>query len=304
MNVLFVGGGRRVVLAKLFIERGWKVYAYETTPNMPIAHVAKVVIGKRWRDPDFSEHLLNTCHFKNIRLALPLMDAGIQACAALPAASRSTFGILATPANAVCTDKLAFEEAVLRVIPKLYPWPQRNKPAIIKPRQGFGSKGLKVVARYKGHVPKDSVVQRKIEGQEYTVDAYFDPDGKYVDAVPRLRRIVADGEVKSTVTMGYSELQDWTRIIGEAMGLTGPINMQFMVEPHEPDDIPFVTECNARFGGGWPLSIAAGLDAIGLIQRDYFGQNGFQYTPNEWIRGLATERYFEEYIYQEGEHGR
>ena len=140
------------------------------------------------------------------------------------------------------------------------------------------------------------ILQKQLEGKEYTVDAYFSPAGEYIDSVPRLRRIVAGGEVKSSVTCERPDMQHYTRVIGEYIGLSGPINMQFICDRH---GAPYVTECNARFGGGWPLSIAAGLDAIGLIQRDYFGQNGYRYTPNEWTRGLATERYFEEYIYQE-----
>ena len=265
MNVLFVGGGRRVVLAKLFIERGWKVFAYETSPDVPIAHVAEEVIaGKKWNDPDIHTDIRTAILFKKIDLVLPLMDAAIPVCSELE--NRMAVNLASFP-NAICSDKGAFEVEVAESAPKVYPWPHNGKPAILKPRSGFGSHGIHHVTSYRGKGKEGYVAQRLLKGPEYTLDTYFDPEGKYVDAVPRLRRIVADGEVKSTVTVEMPELQHWCKLIGEHIGLVGPINMQFIVEK----DKPYVTECNARFGGGWPLSIAAGLDAIRLIERDYFG---------------------------------
>lgn len=300
MNVLFVGGGRRVVLARLFMERGWKVYAYETSVNVPIAHVAEeVIIGRKWKDPDIYRDMRTEVLIKKIDLVLPLMDAAIPVCAELYIGIAV---VLANLPNAVCSDKRAFEKAVLAVAPEIYPCYEYGKPAIIKPISGFGSKGI---VRLEGgpDETEDSVIrasqdtyiaQRLLDGPEYTVDAYFNPDGECVDAVPRLRRIVADGEVRSTITQEMPELQHWCKVIGEHIGVVGPINMQFIVE----DGTPWVTECNARFGGGWPLSIAAGLDAIRLIGQDYFREH-FHYISNSWTRGLATERYFEEFIYKE-----
>lgn len=296
-SVLFVGGGRRVVLARLFIERGWTVYAYETSKDVPIAHIAKeVVVGKKWGDEDIVEHLHETAIWHRCELVVPLMDAAIPVCARL----NTGITVLATSENAICSDKKAFEEQVLDVAPGLYPVVQQGKMAILKPIQGFGSHGIEETYisewrpfwRFTG-----KVAQRKLMGPEYTVDAYFSPDGEYVDSVPRLRRIVADGEVKSSITQDMPGLQLATKLIGEHIGLSGPVNMQFIIE----DGDPYVTECNARFGGGWSLSIAAGLDAIRLIERDYFGED-FEYVPNQWTRNLATERYFEEFFYHEDNH--
>lgn len=292
MNILFVGGGRRVVLAKLFIERGWRVLAYEMSPNVPVAHVAPIIQGLQWDDKRIVTHLALVCNEERIDLILPLMDAAISVCAKLPNVA------VASEENAICPDKKTFEEAVLKIAPEVYPKAVRGFPAVRKPRYGFGSKGILHGVMPELYGPSNEyVMQQEIIGKEYTVDAYFDRHKHYVDSVPRLRRIVADGEVKSSVTVELPVLQHWAKVIGEGIGLIGPVNMQFIIQNGKP----WVTECNARFGGGWPLSIYAGLDAIRLLMRDWCHE-AYNYIPNKWTRNLATERYFEEYTYLENNH--
>ena len=36
-NILFIGGGRRVELANLFINHGHKIWSYETSNKVPIS---------------------------------------------------------------------------------------------------------------------------------------------------------------------------------------------------------------------------------------------------------------------------
>ena len=63
INILFLGGAKRVSMGRKLIkagaELGCKVvlYSYELVPHVPISAVAEVIIGKRWKDPSLVEHL-------------------------------------------------------------------------------------------------------------------------------------------------------------------------------------------------------------------------------------------------------
>lgn len=59
LNVLFLGGGKRVSLAEYFInkgkDKGFKVniYSYELTNQVPISSVAEVIVGLKWMTIQF-----------------------------------------------------------------------------------------------------------------------------------------------------------------------------------------------------------------------------------------------------------
>ncbi len=56
MNVMFVGGGRRVSLAKRFIAAGFSIFAYETDKNCPISEVATIIEGNVSATCQIEEH--------------------------------------------------------------------------------------------------------------------------------------------------------------------------------------------------------------------------------------------------------
>jgi len=286
MKVLFVGGGRRVSLAQIFKSRGYKLFAYELSEEVPVSLYADVIRGYSWYSPFVDAHLQYIVDSLNIDLVLPLMDAAIGACANLKGCVS-----IASASNAMCTDKAIMEDRLQMIFPGNYPYAIKGIEAIIKPRYGFGARNIYKVESFSS-CPDGYIAQRKLNGLEYSVDSYFNPKGEWVDSVPRLREKIMGSEVQRSITTDYLELVMLTKAVGEALGTIGPTNTQFIVE-----NKPYILEINARFGGGYPLSIKAGLDVISLIERDYFNKP-FKYVPNTWKRKLVTDRYLSEFFYE------
>ena len=92
-------------------------------------------------------------------------------------------------------------------------------------------------------------------GPENTVNCYVDQAGVLRAAVPHRRIEVRDGEVSKGVTERRPELTAIAHQIVKAIpGLRGPFCFQVILTQSGPK----VFEINARFGGGYPLTHAAG----------------------------------------------
>ena len=102
------------------------------------------------------------------------------------------------------------------------------------------------------------LVQDYVPGQEFTVDVYRTRDGEVKAVVPRQRLLVRSGEVDQGVTINDQEIIDMTLKLVDIMdGLWGV----FCCQCRRPDgEAPHFFELNPRFGGGVPLSLAAGVD--------------------------------------------
>jgi carbamoyl-phosphate synthase large subunit len=169
-------------------------------------------------------------------------------------------------------------------------------PLMAKPR--FGSAGLGVglvrdadelalVAR-RGHELGEMVVQRVAPGVEHTIDVLADRTGRCVCAVPRRRIEVRAGEVSKGVTVRSAVLEDLAARVCEALpGTYGALNVQVFVD--DPDDLA-VIEINARYGGGFPLSLEAGADFPRWMLEELLGLPSTA-SPDGWRAGLVMLRY-------------
>jgi carbamoyl-phosphate synthase large subunit len=138
-------------------------------------------------------------------------------------------------------------------------------PWIVKPRFGRGSRDVFAVDDESelpwvlGRVP-DPIVQTRLDGCEFTVDAMVDRDGSLAGAVARWRLGTTGGISTRGRTFVDPEL---TVLVGELLrevGLVGPATVQGFRS--EDSSIAF-TEVNPRFSGGLPLSLHAGADLVG-----------------------------------------
>ena len=307
MKILFLGGGRRVELAKRFIERGYDlIFSYELNEHVPISEYATIVKGLKWTDTNILDDIIGFINtWKTGFLIIPLQDEAVTVASDLYTHwlqhSINDSIVLASSYNTAftCFNKARFENFMLNRFPRFYPFRNLDElPAIIKPMYGFGSKNLVKVWK-KDDWPsdyKDAVVQRLIIGKEYSVDAYFTPYSDMEDAVVRERLRIGSGEVITTKTVYMPNLHSITKEVGETLGLVGPTNTQFIVE--ESTQLPYIIEINARFGGGWTLSMEAGLDAISLIERDYLGKD-FEYHRGKTKIGLVLDRSYRDYFYKD-----
>jgi carbamoyl-phosphate synthase large subunit len=168
-------------------------------------------------------------------------------------------------------------------------------PWIVKPRFGRGSRDV-----YTADDSRDlawalrrvdqPIVQTRVTGREFTVDALVDPYGTLAGAVPRWRLETKAGISTKGRTFSDDALVARTGEVLAAVGLTGPANVQGFVD--DAGTITFI-EVNPRFSGGLPLSIAAGADLVGEYLR---GVLGLPIRPERltYRSGVTMIRHFEE----------
>lgn len=293
INVLFVGGGRRVSLAQRFLLKGCRLFSYEDDVNCPISEIADIIKGLRWKDPAIKDHLNSTCEKLDIDLVIPLQDEAIPICCGLVAPCPASF-----EASRICFDKQEFERYMYMY--DEYPRGKSGDKVILKPRFGFSSKGISVddFDNAVKHWKDDLVIQKYIEGTEYSVDCYFNKNSDLVGYVPRRRLFVQGGEVVQSVTMNRSNplYQKLGAFISEAfkkIGAVGPYCIQFI---DNNGDI-YIIEANARFGGGVILSLEAGFNIIGLALFEYIFGDSTPVEEPKWKEDFAMTRYFSEHFY-------
>jgi carbamoyl-phosphate synthase large subunit len=139
-------------------------------------------------------------------------------------------------------------------------------PLFIKPRAGSAAQhtykitNAQELAFFSRYVP-DPIIQEFLPGPEITNDVICDLQGEVLAVVSRQRIEVRWGEVAKGVTVYDPAITDACVKIARALPAIGPITVQCMLKDGAPseDSAPYFTEINARFGGGVPLGIAAGV---------------------------------------------
>lgn len=138
-------------------------------------------------------------------------------------------------------------------------------PWVVKPRRGRGSRGV-VMSNNRREVRsllrrnKDLIVQSFLEGDEFTADVLVDRNGQMMTCVPRWRLATRGGISVQGLTFDSPEVTRSCAEVIAATGITGPANIQGMVD-HEGS--VSIIELNPRFSGGLPLTLAAGADVVG-----------------------------------------
>jgi carbamoyl-phosphate synthase large subunit len=161
-------------------------------------------------------------------------------------------------------------------------------PCFIKPLRGSASHGTARLDSRKqldAHIHvfgEQMLVQDYVPGSEYTIDVFKTRAGEVKAIIPRQRLTVRGGEVDQGVTIHDAELIDAARTLAEQVdGLWGV----FCCQCRRPaGKEPMFFELNPRFGGGAPLSIAAGANLPLYLLQDVTGQTVTaeigQFTPN------------------------
>ncbi len=123
---------------------------------------------------------------------------------------------------------------------------------------------------------------------EYTIDAYYSSGGRLLCLVPRERLEVRDGEISKGIARKNFVYEKLWGSMGHLVGAVGCITLQVFADP-ETHDIKGL-EINPRFGGGYPLSDAAGARYAEWLIREYLLGETLQ--PFEaWDDGTLMLRY-------------
>jgi carbamoyl-phosphate synthase large subunit len=163
-------------------------------------------------------------------------------------------------------------------------------PIIAKPNSGSASLGIIRPARPEDLAnleADDYIVQELWQGREYTVNVFFDQDGRLRCAVPHLRIEVRAGEVSKGRTERISSLEAAAENLASTIpGAMGPLCFQAIVAH---DDSYAIFEINARFGGGYPLAHRAGARMSQWILEELSGRPVS--ANNDWTAGMTMLRY-------------
>jgi carbamoyl-phosphate synthase large subunit len=123
---------------------------------------------------------------------------------------------------------------------------------------------------------------------EYTIDAYYNAAGALRCLVPRERIEVRDGEISKGATRKHAVYDYFVEKLGALKGAMGCITIQAFVNV---DQASFkALEINPRFGGGYPLSHAAGADYPDWLIREYLLSQEVDFF-DRWEADLLMLRY-------------
>jgi len=266
---LFTCAGQRVDIVDAFRRAGATTIAVDVNPLAPaLYHADRYALVPRVDDESYVAALRDVVTEHGVALVIPLTDLD----QAKLARSRDDLGTLLLLPDADVVERLAdkylahelFEE---RNVPSPPTWLPSHVPddlpfpVLVKARVGFGSRDIyraenrEQLAFFLGYTPVESMVQVQLQGEEFSIDVFCDLEGRCLNAIPRTMIESKGGESIKGMTIRDDALIELARETSEKLRLVGPANIQCF---REPDRSHYVTDINPRFGGGFPLPLAAG----------------------------------------------
>jgi carbamoyl-phosphate synthase large subunit len=268
-TVLFTCAGQRVDIVGAFNRAGAVTVATDANRLAPaLYHADRHVLVPRIDTPEYVPTLRQLVDEHDVQLIVPLTDLDQLTLAR----AREELNALVLLPDAKIVERLEdkylahllFEERGIASPPTWLPEgvpPDAPFPLLVKARHGFGSRHIyRAEDRgqldfFLGYSPVESIVQARLGGEEFSIDVFCDLDGRCLNAIPRTMIESKGGESIKGMTIRDELLIELARSVSEQLGLVGPANIQCF---READDTHFVTDINTRFGGGFPLPLAAG----------------------------------------------
>jgi carbamoyl-phosphate synthase large subunit len=313
-TVLFTCAGQRVDIVSAFGRAGATTIAADVNPLAPaLYHADRYELVRRVDDPGYVAELTSLVPEHGIDLIVPLTDLDQLILARsrdeIPAA------VLLSPADVVeqMGDKYLAHGALERLgIPSPASWLPDDLPAdvrfpvAVKAREGFGSRHIYLAndrAELEFHLertPVPSFVQSWCLGEEFSIDVFGDFAGACLNAIPRTMIESKGGESIKGMTIKDWELIEHGRRVAEALPIWGPANIQCF---REDDGSLLVTDVNPRFGGAFPLPLAAGSRYPELAVALAAGERP-EPMVGEFREGVVMTRFFSDLCLTEGNDGR
>jgi carbamoyl-phosphate synthase large subunit len=300
--VLLTGVGKRYDIVSAFAQHA-TVIAADPNPLAPAqyaAHHRRPV--PPITAPDYVPALQALCEEFGVRAVVPLTDLDLEVLAharvagALPA-------FVPDPGFARATfDKyeahLLLERLGLPSPPTVLPGrPVPSYPVMIKPRQGSGARSIhravdqRAAEFFVEYVEEPTMVQRWMDGPEFSIDCLSDLDGRCLNAIPRTMIESRGGEsVKGTV-IADPELVELGRRVVDALGCRGPCTVQVF---RDREIGLGITDVNTRFGGAFPAPMYAALPGRTYPELIVRMARGERIEPHvgEFNAGVTFTRYY------------
>jgi carbamoyl-phosphate synthase large subunit len=173
-------------------------------------------------------------------------------------------------------------------------------PLILKPRHGFGSKGIvRVLTKesfypYRDKIGADLMVQPLIgdDDNEYTVSAFCDGKGYFSSIITFRRKLSSDGFTEKAEVV---EINDLEQVIGRLCRIfkpLGPTNFQF----RQQNGVFLLLEINPRISSSTSIRTAFGFNECEMSIVFYL-EGRLPVQPK--VRKGRAIRYVEDYIVYE-----
>ncbi len=297
MNALVTSLSRKVPLVEALrgaVGEAGLVWGADNDPEC----VGRHFVDRFWEMPPLAEaDVAGFCAREAIGLVVPTRDGELATFAELRDGLDGTWVAVGTPAAVeTCLDKLAFHEhcrgagvptaATATSLDEL-----DAESLVVKGRRGAGSRGLAVgvdraaAAKFAEGLD-EPIFQPLLEGVEHSIDLYVNRDGAVVEAAPRTRIRVHDGESTVTETVEHPGLVEAAVRLAESLDLRGHVVIQAFADGSDVT----VLECNPRVGGASTLGFHAGVESPRWAVAE---ANGETVEPRlgAYRRGLRLVRY-------------
>lgn len=320
-NILLTSAGRRTYLVEYFKEavagKG-KIHAANSQICQAFSSADQWVVTPLIYDKNYIPFLLEYCRKNNITMLISLFDIDLPVLAA----HRKEFAEIGvdvvvsdTDTVAVCNDKWKTYQFLMEhhlPAPKSFITLTEAKqavkegrlsyPLMVKPRWGMGSLSVyeadneeelevfyKKIFREIGdsylrfessqNLEMCVLIQEKLDGQEYGLDIINDLNGCYQVTVPKRKAAMRSGETDAAETVDNEELRQLGQQLSSLLHHRGNLD----VDVFQANGQYYILEMNARFGGGYPFSHAAGID----LPRALLSWEKGEQPKKEWL----TARY-------------
>jgi carbamoyl-phosphate synthase large subunit len=300
--VLLTGTGKRYDIVASFAQHT-TVVSTDLSPLAPAQYAATVRASvPRIDDPDYVPALQALCEEHGVGAVVPLTDLDIEVLAEARAEGRLP-ALVPDPEIARATyDKyeahLLLERLGLPSPPTVLPGEEPPfYPVMVKPRQGSGARSIHPAADaeqaefFCRYVDEPVMVQKLMDGPEFSIDCLSDRDGRCLNAIPRTMIESRGGEsIKGTV-IADEELIDLGRRVVEALGVRGPCTVQAF---RDREIGLGITDVNTRFGGAYPAPMYAALPGRTYPELIVRMARGEAVEPHvgEFRAGVTFTRYF------------
>jgi carbamoyl-phosphate synthase large subunit len=301
--VLLTGTGKRYDIVASFAQHG-PVVACDPNPIAPAQYAATVRTSVPLiSDPDYVPALQRLCEQHDVGAIVPLTDLDIEVLAQARADGRLPQALVPDPEIASATyDKyeahLLLERLGLPSPPTVLPGTEPpSYPVMVKLRRGSGAvdihraRDAQEAEFFCRYVDGPVMVQKLMDGPEFSIDTLSDRDGRCLNAIPRTMIESRGGEsIKGTV-IDDPELVALGRDVVEALGTRGPCTVQAF---RDKDIGLGITDVNTRFGGAYPAPIYAALPGRTYPELILRMARGEPVEPHvgEFRSGLTFTRYY------------
>ena len=265
--VLLTGVGKRYDIVSAFAQHA-RVVAVDPNPLAPAQYAADYRSSvPPIADPDYVPTLRALCERHGVRAVIPLTDLDLEVLAIAREAGQLPAIVPDAETARATFDKyethLLLDRLGLPSPPTVLPGePVENFPVMVKPRWGSGARSIHRAEDqasadfFVGYVKEPTMVQRWMDGPEFSIDCLSDLSGRCLNAIPRTMIESRGGEsIKGTVIRDH-ELIDLGRRVVDALGVRGPCTVQVFRDRQIGLGI---TDVNTRFGGAFPGPMFAAL---------------------------------------------